>query len=547
MNTPFAEAKLVFGPLEVDPVQRTLVIAGRVHRPGARAFSLLLYLIEHRDRVVGKAELMQKVWPGLVVEENNLTVQVSALRKLIGPDLLATFSGRGYRFMHTLPAAAEAAPEVPLPERPSIAVLPLLHLADDATQAFITDSITEDLITELARFRSLFVIARNSSFVYQGRAVDVRTVAREQGVRYVLEGSVRLGAGRLRITAQLIDAEAGAHVWADRFDGTLQDLFDIQDEVVRCISVAVAQGVEQHEFRSLRRRPLDWGAYAVAVQAYQQASDAFNRHDQALRLAALARAREALALDAQSTVALSALLLVLWQLLFFVTADDREATLVEALALLDRWQALEPMDAMVHNYRGLLLQEAGQPAAALASLQQAFRINPNDVRVLGSLGLQEVLCNQLDAAEQHLLMARRIAPLDPWAWSPNAILALAYLRMSRLDDALHYAELSLSQAPAAVAPRMTLAIARHKRGDAALAAEAMLKALAHGTPFVEGRAELLRTAAALNPHAAAQWQALAAVLSLLDDAALTPRLRQVLQQQAPPPQAGRTEDLTRLR
>ncbi|MBK6591792.1 MAG: winged helix-turn-helix domain-containing protein [Burkholderiales bacterium] len=418
-----APAPLVFGSIQIWPEDRQLAVKGVPHRPGARAFDLLLLLVENRDRVVSKAEIFERIWSGLVVEENNLSVQVSTLRKLLGPDVLATFSGRGYRFMVGPMDSATPNGEPPaalaMPDKPSIAVLPFLHMASDTTREYFTDGITEDITTELSRFRALLVISRQSSFTYKGRSVDVRTVARELGVQYVVEGSVRITARKLRVTAQLIDATSAEHVWAEKYDGEIEELFDIQDDIVGRISVALAQGVESHEFHSLRQRPADWGAYEIAVHAYQLASDAYMRADPVLRGQALLRAQEALALDPNSTPALRAKIIVLWQTLFLSTTQDRAGTLNEAFEALDRLEAIDANDAKVYTYRGLLLHEAGQNERALAASQKAHQLNPNDTGALSALGMVELLGDRSAEAVEHLSQARRLSPLDPGPGSPT--------------------------------------------------------------------------------------------------------------------------------
>lgn len=485
----------VFGAVQVLPQERQLVVNGVSHKLGARAFALLLLLVENRNRVVSKAEIFERVWPSLVVEENNLTVQISTLRKILGPDVLATFSGRGYRFMlGSMPGATspnESTAELPLPDKPSIAVLPFLHLASDTAREYFTDGVTEDITTELSRFRSLFVISRQSSFTYKGQAVDVRTVARELGVRYVVEGSVRIMAHQLRVTAQLIDAHSGAHVWAEKYDGDIEELFNIQDDIVGRISAAVAQGVASHEFHTLRQRPASWGAYEIAVEAYQLASDAFNRSDRSLREQALTRAQDALALDPNSTTALITKLLVLWQTLFFSTAHDRATALKESFEALDHLEAIDASNAKVYQYRGLLLHEAGQNGQALACLLKAHQLNPNDVAVLGALGMLELLCDMSADAELHLLQARRLSPLDPWAWSPNTLLANAYIGLKDYPQALHFAQLGASQAPHVVTPHIVMATALVGLHQLALAAAAMTRAVQVGPEFVQKRLQLL--------------------------------------------------------
>jgi TolB-like protein len=212
-----------------------------------------------------KDELMARVWPGRVVEESNILVQVSALRKALdegknGPTYLVTVPGRGYRLIGLQLPPPSGNGEVDIrqglafPDRPSIAVLPFTNLSGDPEQDYFADGMVEEIITALSRLRWLFVIAHNSSFTYKGRPVDVRQVGRELGVRYVLEGSVRKAANRVRITGQLIDAATGAHLWADRFDGELEDIFDLQDQVTGKVVGAIAPELERAEIERAKRK-----------------------------------------------------------------------------------------------------------------------------------------------------------------------------------------------------------------------------------------------------------------------------------------------------
>jgi TolB-like protein len=205
-------------------------------RLGGRALDILHTLIAAKGDVVSKEELLTRVWPGLVVEENNLQVQVSLLRKTLrdetsGDSHLITVPGRGYRLVGL--GGTRQGPA--LPDKPSIAIMPFQNMSEEPGQDYFTDGIVEDIITALCHIRWLFVIAPNSSFTYKGRAVDVKQVGRELGVRYVVEGSVRKAAQRVRITAQLIDAASGAHLWADHFDGGVEDIFDLQDRVTESV------------------------------------------------------------------------------------------------------------------------------------------------------------------------------------------------------------------------------------------------------------------------------------------------------------------------
>jgi TolB-like protein len=254
------------GEFEVRANERRILAHGAPVALGARAFDLLLVLIAHQDRVVGKKELMTAVWPDTVVEDGNLTVQVSALRKVLGPNAVATVPGRGYRLCLEMPLlpitrerrSAATRPEIRLPDKPSVAVLPFLNLCGDPEQDYFVDAITEDITTELSRFHDLFVIARNSSFTYKDRSVDVRTVSRELGVRYVVEGSVRRHGQRVRVVAQLIDASSGEHVWADKYDRVLQDILDLQAEVTQAIVTAMAPQIHAAEQDRSRRVTPSW-------------------------------------------------------------------------------------------------------------------------------------------------------------------------------------------------------------------------------------------------------------------------------------------------
>jgi TolB-like protein len=197
---------VAFGPFRLDPRGRRLTQAGIEVPLGRRAFDVLCALAAAGGEAVSKDTLLDQVWPGLTVEENNLQVQISALRKALDDGMIATIPGRGCRL--TMVPSGGRSPSDATAGKPSIAVLPFTNMSDDIEQEYFADGVADDIITELARVRPLFVIARNSSFAYKGRVVDVRQIASELGVRYILEGSIRRGAGRLRINAQLIDANA---------------------------------------------------------------------------------------------------------------------------------------------------------------------------------------------------------------------------------------------------------------------------------------------------------------------------------------------------
>jgi TolB-like protein len=231
-----------------------------------QVFDLLDYLIRNRERVVSKDDLINTIWNGRIVSDAALTTRLNAARSAIGDTgeeqrLIKTLPRKGFRFVGAVqeanrPSGAAAAsdsrvesskPALALPDKPSIAVLPFANLSGDTEQEYFADGIVEDITIALSRFHRLFVIARNSSFTYKGRAVEVKQVGRELGVQYVLEGSIRKARNRIRIAGQLIDAGTGAHLWADRFEGDLSDIFALQDEVTVNVVSAIQPKLLQAE------------------------------------------------------------------------------------------------------------------------------------------------------------------------------------------------------------------------------------------------------------------------------------------------------------
>src|SRR5215469_6576300 len=279
------DVRYAFEDYVIDSDRRELTRSAEPIAVGPQVFDLLLHLVRNREHVVSKDELLDAVWAGRIVSESTLTSHLTAARKAIGdsgqnPRLLRTIARKGFRFVADVSeiasrsAAVSTEPDAPgktlaepppLPDRPSIAALPFLNLSGDIEQEYFTDGVVEDIITALSRIRWLFVIARNSSFTYKGRAVDVKQVGRELGVRYVLEGSVRKFGNRIRVSAQLVEAEVGNHVWAERYDRDLADIFSLQDEITETVTVAIAPAIAYAErHRALRKPPgsLDaWAAY----------------------------------------------------------------------------------------------------------------------------------------------------------------------------------------------------------------------------------------------------------------------------------------------
>jgi TolB-like protein len=236
-----------FDEYELDTDRRELHCNGDLVSLEPQVFDLLKFLIQNRDRVVSRDDLIVAIWGGRIVSESALTSRINAVRSAVGDSgndqrRIRTLPRKGIRFIAAVqeePAklgAAVAAEPISLPEMPSIAVLPFTNMSGDSEQDYFADGMAEEIITAMSRCKWLFVIARNSSFTYKGKSVDVRQIGRELGVRYIMEGSVRRAGDRLRIVGQLVDATSGAHIWGDRFEGGMSDVFELQDRITEAWS-----------------------------------------------------------------------------------------------------------------------------------------------------------------------------------------------------------------------------------------------------------------------------------------------------------------------
>lgn len=453
-----------FGSSEVRPSERQLLVDGKPVVLGARAFDLLLCLIEHRDRVVSKSEIMELVWPGLVVEENNLSVQVSALRKVLGAQAISTIPARGYRFsMDVIQAcltdgtgacaAAEdmsAGNAVPagsvlgMPDKPSIAVLPFHNMSGDPQQEFFADGMCEDIITQLSHVSSLFVIARNSTFAYKGKSPDVRVVARDLGVRYVLEGSVRRAGNRIRVTAQFIDAQTGAHLWAERYDRELEDIFAVQDEVAQGIVGALQSRLLLAEARfASRKRPEAVDAWGHVVQA--RVKLLAYRHEDVDRAEPFAR--RAIDIDPDYGEAHSVLGHILaWRSYNRWTPDWYQAA-KESVLHCERALALAPSDAVVLTDIGFATWFLGRFNKSVPVLERAASLNSNAAMTCALLGNALSIVGRFEEGIGHIQRAFRLSPKDPLEFMFNAFLASAEFYAGRFDAAKQAADRALQMSP----------------------------------------------------------------------------------------------------
>jgi len=450
---------LLFGDYALDVERRELTRATEPVSVGPQVFDLLVYLVQNRDRVVSKDDLFGAVWHGRIVSESTLTSHINAARKAIGDSgdeqrLIRTIARKGFRFVggvrgeEPFPDGNSARPSavsLTLPDKPSIAVLPFDNLSGDPEQEYFADGVVEDITTALSRMRWLFVIARNSSFTYKGRTVDAKQIGRDLGVRYLLEGSVRKSANRVRITGQLIDASSGGTLWADNFDGSLDDIFDLQDQVTSIVVGAIAPKLEQAEINRAKRKPTDsLDAYDYFLRGmanfYQARRDATS---EALRL--FLRAIE---LDPgfASAYGLAAWCYTWRKINGWMT--DRAQEIAEGSRLARRAGELGKDDAIALARGGHALGFlVGDLDTGMAFVDRAIQLNPNLATAWVLSGLLRFYRGETDLAIEHLARAMRMSPLDPALYQMRVGTGFAHLLAGRFDDACLWAEKAFRDEP----------------------------------------------------------------------------------------------------
>lgn len=445
---------------------------------GARAYDLLDMLIEHRDRVVGRDEIMARVWPDTVVGENNLNVQVANLRRELGPNAIVTVPGRGLRF--GLEVTAKRGP-LALPDRPSVVVLPYTDLGGDPDLAWFADGFVEDITTELSRFRDLFVVARNSAFIYRQTPRDLRAISQELGVRYAVEGSVRATAGRVRVTAQLIDLVTGGHIWAESFDRDMAEHFETQVQVARAIVTCLAPQIDRAEAERIRIiRPDALTARGLALQGWVTVSVGEMAYDRAPRDRAADLAHQALALDPASGLAWRVLAWVAWWNVYHATTTSVPETLSNGIDAATRAIAADPTDHHARRLRALLYFMNQDPETGMPELRQAHEMNPNCAVTLAWLGLYEGFHGEADKGVLLAEAALRRSPRDPARGSLLAALGFAHFAVRNYAAAAEAAEAALAEAAGSATPLILASIAWVGAGriDRAAVAFAQVEAIA---------------------------------------------------------------------
>jgi TolB-like protein len=342
--------------------------------------------------------------------------------------------------------AVSASEPLLLPDKPSIAVLPFANMSGDPEQEYFADGVVEEITTALSRIRWLFVIARNSSFTYKGRAVDVKLVARELGVRYVLEGSVRKGGNRVRITGQLIDTTSGAHIWADRFEGALDDIFELQDLVASNVAGAIEPKLRQSEIERAGRKPTEsldaWDLYLRALALRYQYTEESIRE-------AIAMLRRALAIDPILAPAAAMIGSCRIHQRLHRLASVSDAEIAEAVRL-----ARGAIDAGKDDPDALWMAGwtlsflGGEPATGANVIDRALTLNPNCAHAWMARGMVSIIQNRPDAAIEALERAIRLSPLDPWGARAFTVgLAVAYLAAGQYEQVIEWADRSLAAQP----------------------------------------------------------------------------------------------------
>jgi adenylate cyclase len=478
------EGEISFGRFRLNLSRRELRRDNAILRLGRRALDILCELASAGGAIVTKDELMARVWAGVVVEENNLQVHISALRKALAEDedgesWIVTVPGRGYRLLRPQkPSTADPAPgqSLPLPDKPSIAVLPFLNLSDDPAQEYFTDGMVEEITTALSRIRWLFVIARTSSFSYKGHAADVRRIGRELGVRYVLEGSVRKGGNRMRITAQLIDAGTGAHLWADHFEGPLEDVFELQDRVASSVAGVIEPELQSAEAaRSASRQTADLTAYDLYLRAHAMYWSSAREIPEALRLAERAIAR-----DPHYGLALAWAALCSLQLHSDGRSNDSDADRLKGIDYAHRALQEARDDPSVLAIAAVVLAYFGEDLSAMTALvDRALALNPGFTLGWFFSGQIRRWAGDLDTAIAHGETALRLNPRGHIHWTALYLIGSALVSSRRFEEAIPKLLLAIQSDESGAAPYRWLAAcyAHLGRLDEARATLARLRAV----------------------------------------------------------------------
>ena len=428
--------------LDIRPETREILVEGQAVALGARAFDVLVHLDANRDRVVSKAELLETVWGGLAVEEGNLSVQISALRKVLGAKAIATVPGVGYKLaVGAEPGNAHEGP--PVPDKPSLAVLPFANLTGRAERDYFVEGLVSELIAALSRIPALFVIAGGSTFALRGQSVDLTDVGRQLGVRYLLDGAIQQAGDQVRITVHLIEAETGRTIWTDRFTGATQDVFDLQDRLTEAVAFAIEPTVLLAESARAERKTSNLGAYDLCLRAAPLAYRMTKIEDfEKARLLL----EQAIALDPDYTQA-KALLCRLYSWACagrFISFDAARVCVPICEEVLDTPEA-DPLSA-TFAVHALAFLDGQQWRGASVSRRMA-QLLPNSSLLLTAAGWMQNYVNDGDRALELFERSVRLNPLDPFAHFTKAGIGTAHAVMGRHAEAIPPTEQALAEVP----------------------------------------------------------------------------------------------------
>jgi TolB-like protein len=451
-----AGVKFRFADHALDVARRELTLRGEPVDLEPQVFDLLVHLIRNRDRVVSKDDLLNSVWRGRMVSESTLNSRLNAARKAIGDSggaqrLIRTVPRIGFRFVgEVIDVQSEESPQPrATSDRATIAVLPFKNLTGDQEDEYFVDGMVEEIITGLSRIKWLLVISRNSTFIYKGKPADVRMIGQEFGVRYVLEGSVRRSGKRVRVTGQLIETESVAHVWADRFDALLGDIFALQDELTMSVIGAVEPTLRKAEVARVRRkRPDSLDAYDLFLRALPFANTAMP--DDADR--ALEYLVEAIRLEPDYAAAHGFIALCHEQRYLRAGLDPevREAALKHSRLAIQTGGDDAMALAMGGFVMGVLERDY---EVALDALDRSLALSPSSALAFGFSSIIRAWIGEDETAVEHARMGIRLSPYDPFIFLPYVGLAYTYFFTANFSEAVSAASRASMASPRFSVPR----------------------------------------------------------------------------------------------